>query len=160
MLHRSIILSAIDEFNTAPIEVGMVKKIKVQSQLINQKWKLITPNKNEILLIPNYEKERLDIKSTNELGSYDVYVDDEFYTAFSTSLSEYETPKIRANLNELVSNFQTNNASILLDSQNIVESIKSKRHGKSLWRIFLIFAVFLFLIESFLSRPISRKPAS
>ena len=41
-----------------------------------------------------------------------------------------------------------------------VESIKSKRHGKSLWRIFLTFAVFLFLIESFLSRPISRKPAS
>ena len=159
LLHRSIILSAIDEFNTTSIEIGMVKEIKVPSQLINQKWKLITPKKNEIFIIPNFEKERLDIKSTNELGSYDVYVNEEFYTAFSTSLSEYESPKIRANLNELVSNFQTNKASILLNSQNIFESIKSKRHGKSLWRIFLIFAFFLFLIESFLSRPISRKPA-
>ena len=136
------------------------KEFGPPSALVLEDMEPISPNKNEILLIPNYEKERLDIKSTNELGSYDVYVDGEFYTAFSTSLSEYETPKIRANLNELVSNFQTNNASILLDSQNIVESIKSKRHGKSLWRIFLIFAVFLFLFESFLSRPISRKPAS
>lgn len=159
LLHRSIILSAIDEFNTTSIEIGMVKEIKVPSQLINQKWKLITPKKNEIFIIPNYEKERLDIKSTNELGSYDVYVNGEFYTAFSTSLSKYEAPKIRANLNELVSNFQTNRASILPNSQNIVELIKSKRHGKSLWRIFLTFAVFLFLVESFLSRPISRKPA-
>ena len=146
LLHRSIILSAIDEFNTTSIEIGMVKEIKVPSQLINQKWKLITPKKNEIFIIPNFEKERLDIKSTNELGSYDVYVNDEFYTAFSTSLSEYESPKIRANLNELVSNFQTNKASILHNSQNIVESIKSKSHGKSLWRIFLTFAVLLFLI--------------
>ena len=39
LLHRSIILSAIDEFNTTSIEIGMVKEIKVPSQLINQKWK-------------------------------------------------------------------------------------------------------------------------
>ena len=160
LLHRSIILSAIDEFNTASVEVASLKKIKVPSQLINKKWKLITPSKNEILLIPNYEKERLDIISTNELGSYDVYVNDEFYTAFSTNLSEYESPKIRADLNEIITAFQTNNASILLDSQNIAESIKSKRHGKSLWRIFLIIAVSLFLVESWLSRPISKKTSN
>ncbi len=160
LLHRSIILSAIDEFNTTSIEVGSLKKIKVPSHLISQKWKLITPSKNEILLIPNYEKERLDIISTNEIGSYDVYVNDEFYTAFSTNLSIYESPKIRADLNEIINAFQTNNASILLDSQNIAESIKSQRHGKSLWRIFLIITVSLFLVESWLSRPISKKTSN
>ena len=50
LLHRSIILSAIDEFNTTSIEIGMVKEIKVPSQLINQKWKLITPKKMRFLL--------------------------------------------------------------------------------------------------------------
>jgi len=157
LLHRSIILSAADEYNTASVEIGSLKKIKVPSQLINQKWKLITPNNNEVLLIPNFEKERLDINTTNELGSYDVYVNNEFFTAFSTSLSRYESPKIRANINEIINNFELSKASILLEGQDIVELIKSNRHGKSLWRIFLIIAVFLFLIESLLSRPIQKK---
>ena len=46
-------------------------------KLINKKWKLITPKKNEIFIIPNYEKERLDIKSTNSkkvLGIQDNYL--------------------------------------------------------------------------------------
>ena len=157
LLHRAIILSADDEYNIASVEVGSIKKIKVPSELINEKWKLITPSKNEILVIPNYEKERLDINVTDELGSYDVYVNNDFFTAFSTNLSKFESPKIRANLNEMVNSFQSKNASILLENQDIVESIKSQRHGKSLWRIFLIISISLFLIESIISRPTQKE---
>ena len=111
-------------------------------------------------MIPNYEKERLDINITNELGSYDVYVNDDFFTAFSTNISKFESPKIRANLNEVVNSFQSKNASILLEKQGIVESIKSQRHGKSLWRIFLIISISLFLIESIISRPTQKEPSN
>ena len=156
LLHRSIILSAADEFNTASVEVGFTKKVKVPSKLINKKWKLITPSKKEVLVIPNYKKERLDISFTNELGSYDVFVDDNFFTAFSTHLSEFESPKIRADISEMVNDFDYNNASILSEDQDVVNSIKSQRHGKSLWRIFLIIAISLFLIESILSRPLQK----
>ena len=156
LLHRSIILSAADEFNTASVEVGFTKKVKVPSKLINKKWKLITPSKKEVLIIPNYKKERLDISSTNELGSYDVLVDDNFFTAFSTHLSEFESPKIRADISEMLNDFDNNNASILSEDQDVVNSIKSQRHGKSLWRIFLIIAISLFLIESILSRPLQK----
>ena len=156
LLHRSIILSAADEFNTASVEVGFTKKVKVPSKLINKKWKLITPSKKEVLVIPNYKKERLDISFTNELGSYDVFVDDNFFTAFSTHLSEFESPKIRADISEMVNDFDNNNASILSEDQDVVNSIKSQRHGKSLWRIFLIIAISLFLIESILSRPVQK----
>ena len=156
LLHRSIILSAADEFNTASVEVGFTKKVKVPSKLINKKWKLITPSKKEVLVIPNYKKERLDISSTNELGSYDVFVDDNFFTAFSTHLSEFESPKIRADISEMVNDFDNNNASILSEDLDVVNSIKSQRHGKSLWRIFLIIAISLFLIESILSRPLQK----
>lgn len=156
LLHRSIILSAADEFNTASVEVGFTKKVKVPSKLINKKWKLITPSKKEVLVIPNYKKERLDISFTNELGSYDVLVDDNFFTAFSTHLSEFESPKIRADISEMLNDFDNNNASILSEDQDVVNSIKSQRHGKSLWRIFLIIAISLFLIESILSRPLQK----
>ena len=156
LLHRSIILSAADEFNTASVEVGFTKKVKVPSKLINKKWKLITPSKKEVLVIPNYEKERLDISTTNELGSYDVFVNDNFFTAFSTHLSEFESPKIRTDISEMVNDFDNNNASILSEDHDVVNSIKSQRHGKSLWRIFLIIAISLFLIESILSRPVQK----
>ena len=156
LLHRSIILSAADEFNTASVEVGFTKKVKVPSKLINKKWKLITPSKKEVLVIPNYKKERLDISFTNELGSYDVFVDDNFFTAFSTHLSEFESPKIRADISEMLNDFDNNNASILSEDLDVVNSIKSQRHGKSLWRIFLIIAISLFLIESILSRPLQK----
>ncbi len=157
LLHRSIILSASDEYNTGSVEVGFTKKIKVPSDLINEKWKLITPNNNEILVIPNYEKERLDIKNTNELGSYEVYINNDFFTAFSTSLSEFEYPNIRTNLREMVNLFKYSGATIMHQESDIVNLINSQRHGTSLWRLFLIFAILLFLFESLLSKPILRK---
>ncbi len=35
----------------------------------------------------------------------------------------------------------------------IKETIESQRHGRALWRTFLIIALALFMIESYLSRP-------
>ncbi len=157
LIHRALILSATDEFNTIPVEVDKIKYIKVPSELINQKWKLITPSKNEIMIIPNYNNERLEIANTSELGSYSLYVDDEFFTAFSTNLSEYESPSIRAESDQVIKQFKANNAAMLTDEKNIVEVIKSQRHGTSLWKLFLIIAIILFLFESFISRPIKEQ---
>jgi hypothetical protein len=109
------------------------------------------------MIIPNYKNEKLEIKNTSELGSYNLYVDNEFYTAFSTSLSEFEYPNIRADLNEVIMQFKSNNAMILRDENNIIESIKSQRHGTSLWKFFLLIAIILFLTESYISRPVREQ---
>ena len=157
LIHRALILSATDEFNTTPVEIDEIKLINIPSELINQKWKLITPSKNEIMIVPNYNNERLEIANTGELGSYSLYVDDKFFTAFSTSLSEYESPNIRADLDQVIKQFKSNNAVTLSNEKNISEVIKSQRHGRSLWKQFLIIAIMLFLFESFISRPIKEQ---
>ncbi len=157
LIHRALILSATDEFNTTPVEIDEIKFIKVPSELINQKWKLITPSNNEIMIVPNYNNERLEISNTSELGSYSLYVDDKFFTAFSTSLSEYESPNIRADLAQVIKQFKSNNVVTLSNEKNISEVIKSQRHGRSLWKQFLIIAIILFLFESFISRPIKEQ---
>ena len=36
---------------------------------------------------------------------------------------------------------------------DVVSILKSKRHGRSIWRTFLIIAIFLFIAESIISRP-------
>ena len=157
LIHRALILSATDEFNTTPVEIDEIKLINIPSELINQKWKLITPSKNEIMIVPNYNNERLEIANTGELGSYSLYVDDKFFTAFSTSLSEYESPNIRADLGQVIKQFKSSNAVTLSNEKNISEVIKSQRHGRSLWKLFLIIAIMLFLFESFISRPIKEQ---
>jgi len=151
LIHRVLILAATDEFNTTPVLIDQTKKIKIPNEFINQNWKLITPSKNEIKIVPNYEEEQLEIKPTSELGSYDLYVDDEYFTSFSTRLSDFESPQIRADFNKLFDSFGKSQISILKD--NIIEVIKAQRFGQSLWRFFLIIAVSLLLIESIISRP-------
>ena len=42
-------------------------------------------------------------------------------------------------------------------SENISDIIKSQRHGRSLWKLFLIIAIMLFLFESLISRPIKEQ---
>ena len=109
------------------------------------------------MIIPNYNYERLEIANTSELGSYSLYVDDKFFTAFSTSLSEYESPNIRADLDQVIKQFKSNNAVTLSNEKDISDVIKSQRHGRSLWKLFLIIAIILFLFESFISRPIKEQ---
>ena len=36
---------------------------------------------------------------------------------------------------------------------DIVQTITTQRHGKALWRFFLMIAIALFMLESYLSRP-------
>ena len=86
-----------------------------------------------------------------------MYINNDFFTAFSTSLSEFESPKNRTDLNEMVDQFKSSGATIMAEDSDILATIKSQRHGRSLWRFFLIIAFSLFLIESLLSRPIIRK---
>ena len=46
---------------------------------------------------------------------------------------------------------------MLSNEKNIADAIKSQRHGRSLWKLFLIIAIILFLFESYISRPIKEQ---
>ena len=153
MIHRIIAISATDESNISPIIINRTKLIKINIEDLNKDWILETPSKDRILLVPDYKKEAIIINQTNELGSYTIYSDGESYTSFSTKLSLYEFPNIRANkeqINEILSSLRV---LWILSNSNIEELISSNRHGRSLWKFFLIIAIILFLVESFISRP-------
>ena len=93
LIHRLLILSATNELNTQLIEVNEPKIISLTKELINKKWSIKLPSGRKILVIPEYSNEVIVFEETAELGSYEVFADDIFYTAFSTSLSNKESPK-------------------------------------------------------------------
>ena len=153
IMYRLLMFTVIDESNTSPILVNNPKIIKITSKLINNKWIVRMPSGSEVIVVPSYSNQQLVFKQTSELGSYKVFVNDEFYTAFSTKISPYESPKFRVKKQDLMDIIGTEKSEWINSDDNIIDILKSNRHGRSLWRTFLIIAIILFLIESILSRP-------
>ena len=153
MMYRLLMFSVIDEANTSSILVNSPKIIKVPNKLINNKWIVRMPSGSEVIVVPNYTNEQLVFNQTTELGSYEVFVNDEFYTAFSTKISPYESPKIRVKKQDLMDAFGAEKSEWINTDDDIINILKLNRHGRSLWRTFLIIAFILFLIESIISRP-------
>ena len=153
LIHRLLILSATNELNTQLIEVNEPKIISLTKELINKKWSIKLPSGRTILVIPEYSNEVILFEETTELGSYEVFADDIFYTAFSTRLSNKESPKNRASYDKINSVIGNNNLVWIEDEMEIQDTIESQRHGILLWRLFLIIAIILFLLESYLSKP-------
>ena len=153
LIHRLLILSATNELNTELIEVYKPKIISLPKELINKKWSVKLPSGRKILVIPDYSNEAIVFEGTTELGSYEVFADEVLFTAFSTKLAINESPKYRASPEKIKSVIGNDNLIWVTNEMSIKETIESQRHGRLLWRIFLLIAIILFLLESYISKP-------
>jgi len=156
LLHRMLILLATDENNTLPIYAGEIKEINMTKELQNANWEVYSPSGKHILLIPDYNNEVLIIDNTDELGSYEIYADGEFYTAFSTQLSSHERPINRVSGQSIVNLIGSSQAQYVSSGQSTSVVLQDLRYGKALWRNFLILAIILFLLETTIGRPQSH----
>lgn len=152
LLHRILLLLATDEFNTKPAIAGDTKMIKLDRELMNNKWSLETPSGQTILLIPDFNRELLLITQTTELGSYNVYADGLFYTAFSTHLSPKEYSSNRMSNAEVLNILPSENTRWIEPEIDLVKELNAIRYGRSLWRYFLLLAIITLLIESLIGR--------
>lgn len=152
LLHRLLILLATDENNTLPVFVDEVKSIELSSDKIHSQWTLVTPSDRRILVVPDYATETLQLEDIHELGAYRVLSDGVLFTAFSTRLSPFERPSLRATESEVISSLGAEKSRWIFSGDNLGEVLKNIRHGKSLWRYFLILAILLLLIESIVGR--------
>jgi hypothetical protein len=157
LLHRMLILLGTKEFNTQPLLVGQVKIIDIKGENINAEWILKTPNENEIKLIPDYTNEKLLIKQTSELGSYNVFADGILFTSFSTELSPHELPSIRIDGETLAEGLGIEQARIIEPLQHLGSVLKEIRYGRSIWRLLLYIALSCLVIESILGRPNTER---
>jgi len=153
LLHRMLILLATDESNTLPVYAGGHKEINMTKELLNAKWELYSPTGIQTLLVPDYNKEMLIVEQTLELGSYEIYADGEFYTAFSTQLDPHEHPVNRVSGQRIVNTIGSAQAQYIAPGQNTTEVLQDLRYGKALWRNFLLIAIILFLLETIIGRP-------
>ena len=157
LLHRMLILLGTKEFNVQPLLVGQDKIIDIKGENINAEWVLKTPNENEIKLIPDYTNEKLLIKQTSELGSYNVLADGNLFSSFSTELSPRELPSIRIEGKAIAEGLGIEQARIIEPTQNLSSELKEIRYGRSIWRLLLFIALSCLVIETILGTPNTER---
>ena len=152
MIHKLLVTAGTDDYNSDPVQIDNTKWVALTHELLNQEWELVRPSGSKEKLIPDFQKNGLMIKNTSELGSYTIYSNGNPFTSFSTSLHPDEFPTDPFNKAELLSLFPEKNVKYLENSTEFTQAFNEARHGKSLWKTFLLIALISMIAETILSR--------
>ena len=157
ILYRIITLLGTDEINTSPVLVDEEKWIAIEEGKIRNRWEVLAPSGKKELIVPDYDLEKINIKNTNELGIYRVYSNGDQFTSFPTRLHYREYISESINQNDLEKFIKDENIRLITMDDDFAKIFSETRHGKSLWKIFLLFALIMFLIETLLGRTDNSK---
>ena len=153
LLYRLIILSGTDEINTSAVLINEPKWISIEDSKLKNKWEVISPSGIVEMIVPEYDKEGIMIANTNELGIYQVYSNGQKFTSFPTRLHYKEYLQDHIKQSDLTSIFGSENMRWLKMENNLTKIFAETRHGKSLWKFFLIAAILFLLAETIIGRP-------
>ena len=157
LMYKLLILGGTDEINTASITVGDVKWISLGRNEVRNRWEVKSPSGEMRLVVPDFSKESLKIINTDELGIYEIYQDGNYYTAFSTYLHSNEIINKQVTNKEILAVLSDEMYRWVNIDSNFNNVFNEIRQGKSLWKIFLLIALILFLLETWIGRPISKN---
>ena len=153
LLYRMIILSGTDEINTSPVLIDEQKWISIEESKLRNKWEVISPSGLRELIVPDYNLEKINIVNTSELGIYQVFSNGEKFTSFPTRLHYREYISGGISQRDVEKFIDNKDIRWLEIEGNFPKIFSETRHGKSLWKIFLLIALILFLIETLLGKP-------
>ena len=153
LMYKLLVLGGTDEVNSMPVKLGRVKWITLDGNEVKSEWEVESPSGIKNLIVPDFSKESLKIKNTNELGVYNVYKNKILYTSFTTELNSNEIISNQITQNELDILFPELEYKWINPSEDFINVFNEIRHGKALWKFFLILAIILFLLETWVGRP-------
>ena len=157
LMYKLLILGGTDEVNSLPIIIGEPKRIILTGNEVRNEWEVKSPSGIKNLIVPDFTDESLKITQTNELGIYSVYKNKELYTAFATELHPSEVISNQISEEEIDILLNGLEYKFVTASNDFINVFNEIRHGKALWKIFLILAIILFLLETWIGRPNYKK---
>jgi len=154
LVYRLLVLTGTDEINTSSVKINEPKWISVEEKYLRHKWEIVSPSGRTEMIVPEYDREGINISSTDELGVYTVYSNGELFTSFPTRLHDQEYIQPRFSQNDIESILSSNQTRWLTLKDEFSQVFLETRQGKSLWKIFLALAILFLLAESIIGRPI------
>ena len=143
-----------DRINTSAVLINEHKWISIEESKFTNKWEVVSPSGVTEMIVPEYDKEGIMITGTNELGIYRVFSNGENFTSFPTRLHYKEYIQKHIQQSDIERIFGSENIQWLKIEDNFAETFTETRHGKSLWKFFLIAAIILLLTETVVGRPL------
>ena len=153
LMYKLLILGGTDEVNTLSVPIGKPKWIKLNGNELRSEWEVQSPSGTMTLIVPDFINEGLKIVNTTELGIYKVYENDEIYTSFATELHPNEIISEKISKKNIESLFNELDYKWIKVDNNFFNVFSEVRHGKSLWKIFLILTLAFILLETWVGRP-------
>jgi hypothetical protein len=153
LIYRLLVLTGTDEINTSSVEINSPKWISIEEKMLRNKWEVVSPSGRTEMIVPDYDREGIQISFTNELGVYEVFSNGELFTAFPTRLHSFETLKPRMNQTDFEYIIPNKQTQWLTLENGFSQTFSETRQGKSLWKIFLAIAMVLLIAETILGRP-------
>ena len=154
LIYRLLVLTGTDEINTSSVKINEPKWISVEEKYLRHKWEIVSPSGKTEMIVPEYDREGINISSTDELGVYTVYSNGELFTSFPTRLHDQEYIQNRFSQNDIESILSSNQTRWLTLKDEFSQVFMETRQGKSLWKIFLALAILFLLAESIIGRPV------
>ena len=154
LIYRLLVLTGTDEINTSSVKINEPKWISVEEKYLRHKWEIVSPSGITEMIVPDYDREGINISSTEELGVYTVYSNGELFTSFPTRLHDQEYIQPRFSQNDIESILTSSQTRWLTLKDEFSQVFLETRQGKSLWKIFLALAILFLLAESIIGRPI------
>lgn len=160
LMYKSVFYLSSENQNENQIISGEAINIDLSKYPTGQ-IKVIKPNKNEEIINTNSSNNFYTYDKTDELGIYRFYSQDELKDIFSVNHN-----KLESNLENLsdedFENYLTQinfkgKYIVLNKDGNISEEINQARFGSELWKMFLIIAFILALIEMFIARNTKKE---
>ena len=154
LIYRLLVLTGTDEINTSSVKINEAKWISVEEKYLRHQWEIVSPSGKMEMIVPEYDREGINISSTDELGIYTVYSNGELFTSFPTRLHDQEYIQARFSQNDIESILTSNQIRWLTLKDEFSQVFLETRQGKALWKIFLALAIVFLLAESIIGRPV------
>ena len=155
LLFRLIILSGTDEVNTSAVLVDESKWISIEESKLRNKWEVVSPSGLTEMIVPEYDKEGILVENTGELGIYQVYSNGEKFTSFPTRLHYKEYLGDRMQKVDMEAILGIENMRWISSKSDVAKTFSETRHGKSLWKLFLIASIIFLIAETIIGKPAS-----
>ena len=157
LMYRLIVLGGTDELNSSSVIIGEPKWVVLDQNEVRDTWEVVSPSGYKNLIVPDFSKESIQIKSTDELGVYSIYQNGKHYTSFSTHLHPYEALFNTDPKNQIREILSSDKYKWIDLDNDFLSNFSNTRQGKSLWKLFLLLASILILIETWVGRPMPKN---
>ena len=129
------------------------KWISIEESKLRNKWEVVSPSGLREMIVPEYDREGILVENTGELGIYQVFSNGEKFTSFPTRLhyKEYLSPRMQKVDMEAI--FGIENMRWIKSQSDVAKTFSETRHGKSLWKFFLIASIIFLIAETIIGRP-------